>query len=85
MRMNEQQISQDDTTCPHITSNTIHEIEKKEKKLKTSSPLTMSRTLNFVLITTKRILLLFLRQVLEFNEMENYDICHFLKQLIRVY
>ena len=30
MRINEQQNSQDGTTCPHITSNTIHEIERKK-------------------------------------------------------
>ena len=72
MRINEQQNSQDGTTCPHITSNTIHEIERK--KPKTSPPLTMSRTLNFVLIKVKRVLFLFLHQVLQANE----------KQLIRV-
>ena len=28
--------------------------------------------------------IIILRQVLEFNEMENYDICHFFKQMILV-
>ena len=63
MRINEQQNSQDGTTCPHITSNTIHEIERK--KPKTSPPLTMSRTLNFVLIKIKRVFFSFLHQVLQ--------------------